>query len=128
MMLGEWISAQNVQQNNRATVSRNDRDYGTAVHRMICNVDASFFTSYNRTGYGACIRGEGGAFVKAVTGWLSPELQIHEGEDLAMLKPMKWVQQMGISSMTFLSDSQVLVAAINGKNEGQSKFNIIDAF
>jgi len=92
---------------------------------MICSVDASFFASYNRTGYGACNRGEGGAFVKVVTGWFSLELQIHEGEGLVMLKSTKWVQQMHISSMTFLSDSQGLVAAIYCKNEGQSKFNII---
>jgi len=33
-----------------------------------------------------------------MTGWFSPELQMHEGEGVAMLKSMKWVQQMGISS------------------------------
>lgn len=63
--------------------------------------------------------------MRAMTGWFIPELQIHEGEDVAMLKSMKWVQQMGISSMTFLSVSQVLVAAIYGRNEGQSEFNFI---
>jgi len=61
---------------------------------------------------------------KAMAGWLCPELQIHE-EGIAMLKVMKWVQQMGLSRMTFLSDSQVLVAAIFTRTEGQSKFNII---
>ena len=61
---------------------------------------------------------------KAMAGWLCPELQIHE-EGIAMLKVMKWVQQMGLSRMTFLSDSQVLVAAIFTRTEGQSEFNII---
>ena len=52
---------------------------------MICNVDACFFTSYNRTGYGACtaVGGWGEGY-----GWLCPELQIHE-EGIAMLKVMK---------------------------------------
>jgi len=88
---------------------------------MICNVDACFFTSYNRTGYGACtaVGGWGEGY-----GWLCPELQIHE-EGIAMLKVMKWVPQMGLSRMTFLSDSQVLVAAIFTRTEGQSEFNII---
>lgn len=45
--------------------------------------------------------------------------------DFNSMKSMKWVQQMGISSMTFLGDSQVLVAAIYGRNEGQSEFNFI---
>jgi len=120
MLLAEWLSVQNVQQNNRETVSRNDTASGTAAHSMICNVNASFLTRYNRTGYSACIRDEGGILVKAMAGWFIPVLQIHEGEGVAMLKSMKWVHQMSISSMTFLSDSQVLVAAIYGKNEGQS--------
>jgi len=40
--------------------------------------DASIFTIYNWL-YGACIRGEGGVLVNAMTGWLCPKLQIHEG-------------------------------------------------
>ncbi|GAU39447.1 hypothetical protein TSUD_290120 [Trifolium subterraneum] len=49
----------------------------------------------------------------------------HEGEALAMLNAMEWVQHMSLHSIIFASDSTLLVDAIMLKNVGYSEVNVI---
>jgi hypothetical protein len=53
-----------------------------------------------------------GTFVKALSGWNHgnrAEILVYEGEPLALLNSNRWLQETGLSSAIFLSDSQNLV-------------------
>jgi len=116
---------QQVHQNVAVSTSNVDMQPIVTGTEVTCNVDASFFRECNHTGFGDCIRGVGGVFVKELSGWVCNEMQVHEGEALAMLKAIEWLQQFKISSLTLFSDSKILVDAIHAKAEGLSGFNMI---
>jgi len=51
-------------------------------------------------------------FVKVLTGWYHPEFSVPEGETDMLLKAICWVQELGINSVTFLTNSHVPSNAI----------------
>lgn len=51
--------------------------------------------------FGCCIRGTEGQSVRALIGWYSHNLLVYEGETLAMLNVMNWVQELGLQSVKF---------------------------
>lgn len=122
MMHAEWRMVQNATQNVVAADSRDWNRQVLAQRDFRCSMDDSFFRNCDRTGYGGCIRGREGDFVKAWTGWMQPEMQVYEGEAVAFQTVMRLVQTMGVSSVTFLCDSQV--DAIPASTEGLSEFNV----
>jgi len=98
--------SKNNQNNSR---SRNS----TGQNRQLqCSVDTSFFHGQNQTCFGYCICGAEGQSVRALIGWYPQNMLVYEGETLAMLNVMNWVQELGLQSVTFLSDSQVLIDAV----------------
>lgn len=50
---------------------------------------------------------------------------VYEGEALALLNAVNWVREFGVQSVTFLSDSEVLIDAVCAVNEGASEFKAI---
>jgi len=105
MMHAEWQMVQNVTQNVITEDNRNRNRQVLAQCDFQCSMDASFFRNCDRTGYGGCIRRREGDFVKTWTGWIQPEMQMHEGEAVAvaLLTVIRLVQAIGVSSVTFLS-------------------------
>jgi len=50
----------------------------------------------------------------------------YEGEALAMLKAMNWVQELGLQSVRhLLSDSHVLIDVVRASSECASKFDVM---
>jgi len=83
-MCEEWKAVQNYAENGMVSDTRHTGSRGI-------------------TGYGCYIRHCQGTFVKALSGWNRPELLVQEGEPFALLNSIRWVQEMGLSGVTFLS-------------------------
>ncbi|MCI32575.1 hypothetical protein A2U01_0053789 [Trifolium medium] len=46
-------------------------------------------------------------------------MMVHEGQAYALQEATRWVQQWGLHNVAFLSDSQILVEAVNARDEGR---------
>jgi hypothetical protein len=47
--------------------------------------------------------------VKSLSEWNCPELLVYEGEAMGLVNAIRQVQEIGLSSVTFLSDTQTLL-------------------
>lgn len=85
--LNSWKNAQKITPCSQVTSVQHDITRWTkpAVGRFKCNVDATFSTSCNRAGLGACIRDAEGNFVAGRTTFLPPLLDIEMGEAIGLL-------------------------------------------
>ncbi|KAJ9545522.1 hypothetical protein OSB04_025229 [Centaurea solstitialis] len=87
-----------------------------------CNVDAATFSSNNRSGFGAIIRGSGGDFVMAKATPINFLPPVEECEARALLDAMVWVSTLGLSHVVFESDAKVVVDAIYEVERSISEF------
>ncbi|XP_024634419.1 uncharacterized protein [Medicago truncatula] len=85
--LSSWKNAQDVrnQNTNRNTHGVIDSWEKPSPGRFKCNVDASFSTTLNKVGFGACIRDAEGNFVIARTAWTTLLLDVNMGEAMGLL-------------------------------------------
>ncbi|CAJ2667453.1 unnamed protein product [Trifolium pratense] len=91
-----------------------------------CNVDAGFHNDGRITSGGWCLRNERGQFIRAGSYWKNGAHSILEAEALALLEAMKAACTMNRQHITFESDSQLVVGAIQDANyNGASIFSII---
>ncbi|PNX78496.1 hypothetical protein L195_g034474, partial [Trifolium pratense] len=65
--------------------------------------------------------------MSALTGWRWPQLEVHEGEAIALWNAMVWIISMGLHNVQFETDSKTLVDAIKARSAGVSEFGIIYA-
>ncbi|PNX66744.1 hypothetical protein L195_g063194, partial [Trifolium pratense] len=63
--------------------------------------------------------------MSALTGWRWPQLEVHEGEAIALWNAMVWIISMGLHNVQFETDSKTLVDAIKARSAGVSEFGII---
>ncbi|XP_024634702.1 uncharacterized protein [Medicago truncatula] len=121
-----WKNAQDVRNRNtnRNTHGVIDTWEKPSPGRFKCNVDASFSTTLNKVGFGACIRDAEGNFVIARTAWTTPLLDVDMGEAMGLLAALKWVKELNMVHMDFETDSKVVADSIYGK-EGVSDFMAI---
>ncbi|XP_045829143.1 uncharacterized protein LOC123920860 [Trifolium pratense] len=128
-MWNEWCDAQ------RTTNTTQLNEQEQQLHRWLpprqgwlkCNVDAGFHNDGSITSGGWCIRDDVGQFIHAGSYWLNGKYSILEAEALAILEAMKVVCNMNLEHVTFESDSQSVVAAIQANHVGVSNFSLLIA-
>jgi ribonuclease HI len=96
-----------------------------AIGTLKCNVDASFFIANGATGWGWCLRDSRGHFKLAATNIVYSSHSVMEGEALALIDAMEEMIQRGHTSVTFESDSKIVVDAISSSQHGLSEFHIL---
>jgi len=124
--LNSWKNAQetiirSLPVNSHSDISRWSKP---SVGRFKCNVDAYFFVSLNKVGFGACIRDAEGNYVIGRTDCLTPLLDVEMGEAIGLLYAMHWVKDLNLVNMDFETDSKVVAESIY-KGEGVSDFMAI---
>jgi len=58
--------------------------------RVMCNIDASFSSSWNRTSIGVCLRDEDGTFILAQTVSFPIKYSVDVGEALGLFHALQW--------------------------------------
>jgi len=79
-----------------------------SVGRFKCNIDASFYASLNKVGFGACIRDANGNHVISRIECFTPLLDVEMGEAIRLLHVMQWANDLNLVNMDFETDSKVV--------------------
>jgi hypothetical protein len=67
-----------------------------------CNVDAGFHKEMNKTISNSwCLRDHMGRFVMTATTWMDGNWSIVEGESIALIEALRFMEQRGISHVIF---------------------------
>ncbi|CAN1770769.1 hypothetical protein LINPERHAP1_LOCUS11707 [Linum perenne] len=93
--------------------------------QLKCNVDAAFRVSNREWGWGAAVRNHVGTLLSFRTGWLRGTPEVREGEAMALLDALLWIQASGVEDMVFEIDSSEVAAATMGHNDDYSEFDNI---
>jgi len=119
--LNSWKTAQETRIRSSPANSQFDISKWSkpSVGRFKCNVDASFSTSLNKLGFGACIRDANGNHVISRTECFTPLLDVEMGEIIGLLHAMRWAKDLN-----FETDSKVVAESIY-KGDGVSDFMAI---
>jgi ribonuclease HI len=78
-----------------------------------CNVDASFFDTFDKTGWGWCICDHQGRFMLAGSNIINGRLNTLEGEAMTIKKALIELIQRGFSHVIIESDSQIVIEVIS---------------
>lgn len=81
--------------------------------RVEINVDATFDSIGNKTGFGVCIRNDQGIFLLGRTSIFTLALLPHEGEALDFHYDILWAQSLNLWYMDIKSDYKLAVDYIN---------------
>ncbi|CAN1145571.1 hypothetical protein LINPERHAP2_LOCUS14751 [Linum perenne] len=87
-----------------------------------CNVDVGIRARERRWSHGILVRDHIGRFIKCRTTWKRGLPEPREGEALALLDAMEWIEAQGFQQMQFEVDLDVVVNAINSSVEDSSEF------
>jgi ribonuclease HI len=72
----------------------------------------------NCVGYGLCIRGEEGNFIKAKTLWSNLVCSSDVGEVMGLYHAIKWVRELQLSNVDFDMDAEKVLDYFNkGRND-----------
>jgi ribonuclease HI len=123
----DWDAVQKIQQRN---VNSDQQQLVVRWEKPMpgwykCNVDAAFHQELNKTSTGWCLRDHLGRFVVAATTWLDGNCSIVEGESIALLEAMKFMELKGYSHVVFETDSKNVVDAIHHFRSGSSDFSLL---
>ena len=59
--------------------------------------------------------------------YLEPTLQLLEGDAVALLKAMEWIHELGMQSVTFVTNSQILCNVVGVGEDGMFEFRALVA-
>ncbi|CAN1744284.1 Putative ribonuclease H protein At1g65750 [Linum perenne] len=128
-LLTEWRLARGIGRRPRNQGDRTeaicDKWHPPGEVQLKCNVDAAFRASSRDWGWGAVVRNHSGALLSFRTGWLRGTPEVREGEAMALLDAMLWIQASGVANMVFETDSSVVAAAVMGHNDDHTEFGAI---
>jgi hypothetical protein len=96
--------------------SSSSSNAGNDVHRLKCNIDASFSEALNCMGIGNCVRDNDEAFVLAKTMSLSPLCSVLMGEALGLYHAIDWLSDMQMENVDFVIDSKTTVTLFTPTN------------
>jgi len=99
----------------------------SSVGRYKCNVDATFSSSFNRTGIGICIRDEEGTFVLAKMVSFPCLHQVAVGEAIGLFEALQWLSDMSFDNVDFELDSKVTCDAFLSHRDDISEFGHVIA-
>ncbi|CAN1815833.1 hypothetical protein LINPERHAP1_LOCUS27580 [Linum perenne] len=128
MMLNEWRAARGLVGQSQTQGGRREavceRWHPPDELQLKCNVDAAFRASTRDWGWGAAVRDHYGTLLSYRTGWLRGTPEVREGEAMAFLDALLWIQASGEENMEFETDSSVVAAAVMGHNDDHTEFDI----
>ena len=90
-----------------------------------CNVDAAFHDRNHITSFACCVRDSRGQFIRAQTKWQRANMTILEGEAVALLNAIHFVDVNRWDQVVFESNSATLVQALSSPGHGDSEFYAI---
>ncbi|CAN1805614.1 hypothetical protein LINPERHAP1_LOCUS24336 [Linum perenne] len=92
-----------------------------------CNVDVGIRERDRKWSRGMVVRDGGGNLIRCRAAWSTGLLEPREGEALALLDAMEWVEEEGFQQVQFEVDSEIVAKAVNGSESDLSEFGgIID--
>jgi hypothetical protein len=111
----DWNAVQQIQHGNNNSVQQQQvvRWEKPLPEWYKCNVDAAFHQELNKTSTRWCLRDHLGRFVVAGTSWIDGNCSIVEGESIALMEALKFMEQQGYSHVIFETDSKNVVDAIH---------------
>lgn len=89
------------------------------------NVDAAFNPQHSSTRLGICVRDHNGHFVLAKTIFIIPLAATKEGEALALLEALRWLQDLQVDHVTFESDCKYMVDQLHSDEQDLTEFESI---
>ncbi|CAN1768664.1 hypothetical protein LINPERHAP1_LOCUS10757 [Linum perenne] len=87
-----------------------------------CNVDAAFQESRRQWGWGLAIQDHEGTLLSYRTGWMRGVLEVREGELLALLDALMWLQAAGVQNVILETDSAEVAGAVQSTNRDNTEF------
>ncbi|CAN1845493.1 hypothetical protein LINPERHAP1_LOCUS37861 [Linum perenne] len=90
--------------------------------KLKCNVDTGIRVADRRWSRGMLIRDHQGHMVRRRAVWSAGLPEPREGEALALLDAMVWIEEEGCQLVIFEVDSEIVVGAVIGSDEDLSEF------
>jgi len=90
-----------------------------------CNVDAVFHDRNHITSFACCVRDFRGQLIRAQTKWQRENMTVLEGEAVALLEALHFVDANRWNRVVFESDSSTLVQALSSPGRSDSEFSVI---
>ncbi|CAN1775829.1 hypothetical protein LINPERHAP1_LOCUS13455 [Linum perenne] len=90
--------------------------------KLKCNVDRGIRVADRRWSRGMIIRDHQGNMVRCRAAWSAGLPEPREGEALALLDVMVWIEEEGFQQVIFEVDSEIVAGAVNGRDEDLSEF------
>ncbi|CAN1854604.1 hypothetical protein LINPERHAP1_LOCUS41395 [Linum perenne] len=90
-----------------------------------CNVDAGFKPNERKWGCGMILRSSDGAVVSCRTSWRIGKPEVREGEALALLDALLWIEQSGYEQVIFEVDSAEVESATRREGRESTEFGMI---
>ena len=90
-------------------------------------MNAAFSHDRDRVDIGICICDcdDQGSYVLAHTQWLSPLLDVDEGEAMGLLFALRWVKELQLNNVSFEFDCKRMVDNFNCDRNDESDFGAI---
>ncbi|CAN1814009.1 Putative ribonuclease H protein At1g65750 [Linum perenne] len=125
-ILEEWKAARtNGQQSDRRNSDQQvpcERWHPPPMGVIKCNVDAAFQATRRQWGWGMVSRDHMGNLLSYRTGWMRGVLEVREGEVLALLDALLWLQANGVQRAILETDSVVVANAVQGTGDDNTEF------
>ncbi|CAN1191227.1 hypothetical protein LINPERHAP2_LOCUS40934 [Linum perenne] len=90
--------------------------------KLKCNVDVGIRGAERRWSRGMVIRDHMGYLIRCRAAWSVGLPEPREGEALALLDAMCWIEEEGFQQVVFEIDSEIVAGAVNGGDEDLSEF------
>ncbi|CAN1800986.1 Putative ribonuclease H protein At1g65750 [Linum perenne] len=90
--------------------------------KLKCNVDTGIRAADRRWSRGMLIRDYQGRMIRCRAAWSIGMPEPREGEALALLDAMVWIEEEGYQQVIFEVDSEIVAGAVNGRDEDLSEF------
>ncbi|CAN1828205.1 hypothetical protein LINPERHAP1_LOCUS32159 [Linum perenne] len=97
------------------------------IGKLKCNVDAAFRERELWWGCGISLRNHEGAVVSIRTSWRRGLPTVKEGEALALLEAMEWLENSGYRDVIIEVDSSIVAAAVMSHEDDTTEFGGIIA-
>ncbi|CAN1797971.1 hypothetical protein LINPERHAP1_LOCUS21500 [Linum perenne] len=95
------------------------------IGKIKCNVDAAFREREHRWGCGMALRNHKGVVVSIQTSWRRGLPTVREGEALALLEALEWLENSGYNDVIIEVDSSSVAAAVMSYEDDETEFGDI---
>ncbi|CAN1800698.1 hypothetical protein LINPERHAP1_LOCUS22651 [Linum perenne] len=92
------------------------------IGRLKCNMDAAFQEREQRWGCGMALRNHEGVVVSIRKSWSRGFPTVREGEALALLEALEWLENSGYNDVIIEVDSSSVAAAVMSHEDDETEF------